>query len=95
MPGVPPEKWGQTYADAIKAAGPGVTLVTIHLASDDEEMRAMTDGHPDWGAAWRQRDFDYFTSAEFRRFLADNDIKLVTYRELAKALGMTAAPAAR
>jgi hypothetical protein len=71
--------------DAIKNAGPGVTLVTIHLAYDDEEMRAVTIDHPNWGAAWRQRDFDFFTSAAFKQFLTDNNIKLVTYRELANA----------
>lgn len=85
-PGIGPDGWAKFYADAIKAAGPGVTLVTIHLAYDDEEMRAVTVDHPDWGAAWRQRDFDYFTSAEFRRMLEENNIKLVTYRELGKLL---------
>lgn len=84
-PLVPADKWGAWYADAIKAAGPGVTLVTIHLATDDEEMRAVTKDHPDWGSAWRQRDLDYFTSDAFRKLLDENGIELVTYRELAKA----------
>ncbi len=85
-PAVGPDGWAKFYSEAIKAAGPGVTLVTIHLAYDDEEMRAVTVDHPDWGAAWRQRDFDYFTGAEFRRMLEENNIKLVTYRELGKLL---------
>jgi predicted glycoside hydrolase/deacetylase ChbG (UPF0249 family) len=85
-PGVPPERWAQFYAEGIKNAGPGVTLVTIHLAFDDEEMRGITADHPDWGAAWRQHDYDYFTSPAFRTLLDENGIKLVTYRELGRAL---------
>jgi len=87
-PSITPDKWNAFYTDAIKKAGPGVTLVTIHLAYDDEEMRGVTVEHPDWGAAWRQRDFDYFTSDAFRQLLKDNDIKLVTYRDLGRAMAM-------
>jgi hypothetical protein len=54
----------------------------IHLAYDDEEMRAITIEHPNWGAAWRQRDFEFFTSDKFRHLLNENHIKLVTWREL-------------
>jgi len=86
-PEVTPERWAQFYTEAIKSVGPGVTQVTIHLAFDDEEMRAVTIEHPDWGAAWRQRDYDYFTSPEFRRLLEANDIKLITYRDLQKVAG--------
>jgi hypothetical protein len=68
----------------IKSLKPGVTQLIVHLAYDDEEMRAVALDHPDWGAAWRQRDFDFFTSAEFRRLLDENNVKLVTWRELGK-----------
>jgi predicted glycoside hydrolase/deacetylase ChbG (UPF0249 family) len=83
-PGLPAERWAEFYSQAIKNIGPGVTEVIVHLAFDDEEMRAATVDHPDWGAAWRQRDYDYFTSEEFRRVLRENDIRLVTWRELGK-----------
>src|SRR5712692_6538903 len=36
-----------------------------------------------WGAAWRQRDFDFFTSQEFSQLLAAQNIKLITWREIA------------
>jgi predicted glycoside hydrolase/deacetylase ChbG (UPF0249 family) len=84
-PTTPTDRWAEFYTEAIRHLEPGVTQVTIHLAYDDEEMRAMTD-HPDWGAAWRQRDFNFFTSPEFRRLLDENHVKLVTYRELAKLI---------
>ena len=49
-------------------------------------MRADTADHPDWGEAWRQRDFDFFTSDAFRTLLRANNIKLITWRDLAKLL---------
>lgn len=84
-PSVPAEKWGEFYADALKNLQPGVTVFIIHVAFDNEEMRAATRERDTWGAAWRQRDFDFFTSAEFKTILQQQNIKLVTWRELARA----------
>jgi predicted glycoside hydrolase/deacetylase ChbG (UPF0249 family) len=64
---------------------PGVAVFIIHLAYDDTEMRAATRERDTWGAAWRQRDFNYFTSEEFRALVREQNIKLVTWRELANA----------
>jgi predicted glycoside hydrolase/deacetylase ChbG (UPF0249 family) len=83
-PSVSPERWEAFYTDAIKAMQPGVTEVIIHLGHDDAEMRAATADHPDWGAAWRQRDLQFFTSDKFRKLLADNQIKLITWRDIRK-----------
>jgi predicted glycoside hydrolase/deacetylase ChbG (UPF0249 family) len=83
-PSVHPERWAEFYSDVIKKLKPGVTELIIHLAYDDEEMRAVALDHPDWGAAWRQRDFDFFTSEAFRRLLKEHDVKLVTWREIGK-----------
>ena len=81
-PGVPPEKWADFYATALKNLQAGVTVFIIHLAFDDDEMRAATRERDTWGAAWRQRDFDFFTSAEFKALLRKQNIRLVTWREL-------------
>ena len=81
-PGVPPEKWTEFYKTAIKHLQPGITEFVIHLAFDNEEMRAATRERATWGAAWRQRDFDFFTSQEFRQLLGEQNIKLVTWRQL-------------
>lgn len=83
---VAPKDWAKFYTDAIKNLQPGVTEVVIHLAYDDAEMRGATFNHPDWGAAWRQRDFDFFTSDAFRQLLRDQQIKLITWREVGKLL---------
>ena len=85
-PNVKPDGWSKFYAEAVKSIQPGVTEIVVHLAYDDEEMRAVTINHPDWGAGWRQRDFDFFTSTAFRRLLQENNIKLITWRELGKLM---------
>jgi predicted glycoside hydrolase/deacetylase ChbG (UPF0249 family) len=84
-PEVPPEKWAEFYLTALKNLKPGVTEFVIHPGYDDEELRAATRERPSWGAAWRQRDFDFFTSEQFREILAQQKIQLVTWRELTRA----------
>ncbi len=84
-PSVPANKWAEFYTNAIRSLRPGVTEFVIHLAYDDEEMGAATRERDTWGAAWRQRDFDFFTGAEFRNLLQQENIKLITWRELARA----------
>lgn len=85
-PDVKPDQWAAFYTEAVKSLQPGVTEMVVHLAYDDEEMRAMTIDHPGWGAAWRQRDFDFFTSDAFKRLLAEHNVKLITWREVGKLL---------
>ncbi len=60
-PEVPADEWDAYYARLIETLQPGVTEIIIHLSHDDAEMRAVTIDHPDYGAAWRQRDLDTFT----------------------------------
>src|SRR5437899_713608 len=85
-PAVPLEKWSEFYKTALKNLQPGVTEFVIHVAFADDEMKAATRERDTWGAAWRQRDFDFFTSPEFRQLLQQQNIKLVTWRELARGV---------
>jgi hypothetical protein len=85
-PSVAPQDWATFYSDAIRKLQPGVTEVVIHLAHDDAEMRGATFDHPNWGAAWRQRDLEFFTSDAFRKLLEENKIKLITWREIGKLI---------
>jgi len=88
-PSVRPERWAEFYSDVIKKLQPGVTELIVHLAYDDEEMRAVAQDHPDWGAAWRQRDFDFVTGEAFRRLLREHDVRLITWREIGKLIEKT------
>lgn len=85
-PGVSAKDWVQWYEKALAALPPGAYQMTVHLGYDDDEMEGATAGHPDWGAAWRQQDFEMVKSPEFRKFLADQGFVLVGWRELARAL---------
>lgn len=89
-PEVPPEKWAEFYLTALKNLQPGVTEFVIHPGFDDEELRAATRERSTWGAAWRQRDYDFFTSDQFREVLAQQHIQMITWRELARAAAATA-----
>ena len=70
------------YANGLKNLKPGLTYLIIHTAYDDAEMRAVTIDHPDWGAAWRQEDFNFFSSAECKKILKDNNIYVITWKEI-------------
>jgi len=81
-PGVIPQEWPTFYRGCVESLGPGVTQFVIHPGLDNEELQAFSADRPTWGAAWRQRDFDFFTSDEFRALLIKHDIRLITWREL-------------
>lgn len=85
-PSVTADKWDDFYLAALKNLQPGVTEFVIHPGLADEELRAATRERDTWGAAWRQRDYDFFTSHKFRQMLADEHIQLITWRELAKRM---------
>jgi len=85
-PGIAAQDWTSWYQKQLEPLGPGVYQMIVHLAYDDEEMRGATYDHPDWGAAWRQHDLDMVKSAEFGQFLKAQGFKLVTWKELARAL---------
>ncbi len=88
-PKVAPDDWARFYTEEIKNLRPGVTDMIVHLAFADEEMKGMTSGHPNWGAEWRQRDFAFVTSDAFRKLLKENNVKLITWREIGKLIGKT------
>ena len=85
-PDVPPERWSQYYRQAIETIAPGVTEFLIHPGWNDGELRAFSQNSSNWGAEWRQRDFDFFTSDEFRYLLARHELRLVTWREIGERL---------
>lgn len=70
------------YTKVLNDIKPGLSTILIHLAYNDVEMRAITVGKEYWGAAWRQADVDYFSSEACKKLLKDNNIILVTWREI-------------
>ena len=79
-------EWKEFYWNTIKNLKPGLSEVIVHLGHDDAELQAVTIDHPDFGSAWRQRDYDFVTSPEFKKMLEENHIVLVQWKDLRKLL---------
>ncbi len=70
------------YAKILTDLEPGLNCLLIHLAFNDDEMKAVTKGHENWGAAWRQADYDFFTSEKCKQLMTEQKIILVSWREI-------------
>lgn len=81
-PTVHANEWRDFYVNAVKNLKPGLTEIIVHLGHDDAELQAVTVDHPDYGSAWRQRDFDVMTSPEFKKALEENHIILIKWKDL-------------
>jgi len=85
-PSVHADAWKDFYSEAIKNLKPGLTEMIVHLGHDDAELQAVMVDHPDFGSAWRQRDYDFVTSSDFRKVLQENNVILVKWKDLQKLL---------
>lgn len=85
-PDVPPAGWNDYYVEQIRALPPGVSELILHPAADSTRMKALTMERVNWGAAWRARDWAFVASPQFRQLLRDENIHLVTWRQLDSAL---------
>lgn len=74
--------WKKMYTEFVNNLVPGLNEIVVHLSLDNEEMRGIAVGHEDYGSAWRQKDLDLVTSDWFKKLLADNHVKMVTYRDI-------------
>ncbi len=77
----PLEGFRKTFA----ALKPGVYITIVHLGLDDTELRAIMLNLAG-GAIARQHDFDLVKSPEFQALLKENGIKLIRWKDVAKAL---------
>ncbi|MCV9930416.1 polysaccharide deacetylase family protein [Flavobacterium sp. LS1R49] len=72
----------KSYEKALDSIKPGFNVFLLHPAFNDNEMQGITKNHPNFGSEWRQIDFDYFTSNECKQKLKENNIQLITWREI-------------
>jgi chitin disaccharide deacetylase len=70
------------YMNVLNSLPSGLNILIIHTAYDDKEMQSITIDHPDWGAAWRQADYNFFTSDKCKTILKDQGIHVITWREI-------------
>ncbi len=76
------EDWYELYSNKIKSLQPGLNVFLLHLGYDNEELKAVTIDHPEYGSLWRQLDYNVFKSKEIKQLLKDEGIKLVTWGEI-------------
>ena len=50
------------------------------------ELKKITVDHPNFDYRWRQKDHDIMNSKEFKNLLKENDIKLISWLDLKKAI---------
>ncbi len=81
----PLEGFRKTFA----AVKPGVYITIVHLGLDDVELRAVMLDLAG-GAIARQHDLDLVKSPEFQALLKKNGIKLIRWKDVAKALDASA-----
>jgi chitin disaccharide deacetylase len=81
---IPSDQWKAWYLKQIANLKPGLTEILVHLGRDDSELQAVMVNHEPWGSAWRQRDTEVLSSPEFKKALKDNNVILVTWRQLQK-----------
>jgi len=84
-PTVHANEWQEFYLNSLSNLKPGLTEMIVHLGHDDAELQAITVDHPDYGSAWRQRDYNVVTSSQFKKALQDNHVILVKWKDLQKA----------
>jgi predicted glycoside hydrolase/deacetylase ChbG (UPF0249 family) len=70
------------YTGILKSLKPGVSELIFHAAYNDSEMQAATIDHPDYGAEWRQADFNFFSGEKCKTVLQEQNIRLITWREI-------------
>ena len=70
------------YTQVLNTLPAGLSCILLHAAYDDAEMQAITMDHPDYGSAWRQGDLNFFSGEACKKLLADNNIHLITWKEI-------------
>ncbi len=80
LPGAATKEYEQRkeeYKEVIRNLKPGLTQIIVHLGLDDSEMHNITSS---WLA--RYNDFRIFTEPEMRKFIEDQGVKLIGWRDL-------------
>ncbi len=78
----PDASWEEEYGKMIEKISPGLNVMIVHLAYDNAEMQAVAINHPAFGATWREKDLKYVQSQTFHDLLKENEIQLVTWKEV-------------
>jgi predicted glycoside hydrolase/deacetylase ChbG (UPF0249 family) len=85
-PDVAASDWDGYYAEQLRGLPSGISELILHPAVDSAALKALTGELANWGAAWRARDWAFVATPAFRRLLQEENIHLVTWRQIDSAL---------
>ncbi len=74
--------WFDRYKQMIEDIKPGLNELIVHPSLNNEEMQGITIGHPNYGAVWRQNDYNTMVNDEFKKLIRKNNIYLITWKEI-------------
>jgi len=74
------------YAEVLSSIKPGLNQLLVHLAFDEEEMKAITKDREAYGTKWRAKDYQVVSSKKFQDLLKQNEIKLIQWRDIQAVL---------
>lgn len=77
VPGRTVAERAESYRKFLRELKPGITKLIVHLAMNDDEIKAITNN---WEA--RYADFRFFTDPETKKLMEAHGIRTITYREL-------------
>ena len=76
----------KTYTEILRSLHYGLNVIILHAAYDNLEMQGITVNKPDWGSAWRNEDFTFFTSDKCKEIIEKENIQLITWGEIRNKL---------
>lgn len=74
--------WIEPYRKAIEEMKPGLNQIIVHIGYDNDELKAISINHDDYGSAWRQKDLDVVLSDDFKELLRKNNIILIGWKQI-------------
>jgi predicted glycoside hydrolase/deacetylase ChbG (UPF0249 family) len=74
--------WLEAYTTGINSLKPGLNQIIVHLAFNNDEMKAITKDHDDYGSEWRQNDVNLIRSKEFKDLLKANNVTLIGWGQV-------------
>ena len=76
------QNWKTFYMNAITDIKPGLNVLLVHLGYDNEELKAITIDHPNYGSAWRELDVKILQDTAFKNLIRERNIKLITWGQV-------------
>ena len=83
---IKPDEMEKYYLDILDDLKPGLSQIIVHFGLHNDNMKDITQGKIDYGSLWREIDYNVINSEKFIKSIEENNIKLISYKDLSKYL---------